>query len=311
MGVNTVDPANIGVIMSNPLFRDWVTFPITIDVPREFQVLETEANDTWTEFTPAARLTHFLSEDTMVYAGFSSGFKAGGFDVYTDAGVYEPEIVDSYVLGLKTDLLEGTLRINSELFYNEYTDKQLAVIVFLEDSQTLSFSQQNVGEVESWGFESEVTWITPVTGLTFDLNVGYLDTDIKELIDEGVDVAEDRALGFQPELTGMIRGNYGFDMAGGYVFMTADVAYRDEMYTNNFPTDLTSEFSKSVGLSEELTTVNASIAYRTDDEHWRIALEGKNLTDERELVNTFTVEQWTGGGYSPRRSWALSVGYTF
>lgn len=312
LGINTVNLGNIAIVESNPFFRGWAIAPVTIELPPEFprdgNPVVLSEKEKWTEFTPSARLTHFVSEDTMVYIGYSSGFKAGGFDTFTDGGTYDPETVDSYVLGLKTDLLEGTLRINSEVFFNDYTDKQLAVIAFQPDGQ-LAFSQQNVGEVESWGFDSEITWITPLTGLSFDLNVGYLDTEINELIEEGVDVSDDHELGFQPEWTGMVRGNYSFDVAGGNVFITADVAYRDEMYTDS-PIDITSDF-ETKALSDSLTTLNASIAYRTDDEKWRVALEGKNLTDERELVNTFTVSNWMAGGYSPRRSWALSLGYTF
>ena len=304
-GINTVNRDNIDTVENSFFFVDWVAAPVTIEVPSQITI---ENKEKWTEFTPSVRLTHFLSEDTMVYAGYSSGFKSGGFDTFTAGGIYDPETVDSYVLGLKTDLVEGTLRINTELFFNDYTDKQLAVIAF-QPGGTLAFSAQNVGEVESWGFDSEITWITPLTGLSFNLNVGYLDTDIKELIEAGEDVADIHELGFQPEWTGMFRGNYVYNLAGGEVFITADVAYRDEMYTDS-PINITSDF-ETRSLSDSLTTVNASIAYRTVDEKWRVALEGKNLTDERELVNTFTVSNWMAGGYSPRRSWAISVGYNF
>ena len=166
-----------------------------------------------------------------------------------------------------------------------------------------------MGEVESTGFEAELTWLTPLDGLSFDLHVGYLDTEIKELIEEGVDVSDDHELGFQPEWSGMVRGNYAFDVSGGSVFITADVAYRDEMYTDS-PINLTSEFEK-MSLSDDLTTINGSIAYITEDERWRVALEGKNLTDERELVNTFTVSNWMAGGYNQFRTWAVAVGYNF
>ena len=304
-GINTLDPANIAIVESSPLFDSWVVAPVTIPVSSQ-EI--TDVEDDWSEFTPSFRLTHFLSQDTMVYAGYSSGFKSGGFANESGGVPYDPETVDSYVLGLKTDLLEGTLRINTEIFFNDYKDKQLGVIELQEDNSLL-FTRNNVGEVESTGFESEITWITPLTGLSFNFNVGYLDTDIKELIEAGEDLADDHALGFQPEWTGLVRGNYAFDLARGNVFITADVAYRDEMYTDS-PINITSDFEKHA-LSDSLTTVNASIAYRTDDDKWRVALEGKNLTDERELVNTFTVSNWMGGGYNQQRIWALSVGYTF
>ena len=37
---------------------------------------------------------------------------------------------------------------------------------------------------------------------------------------------------------------------------------------------------------------------------WRVVLEGKNLSDERELVNTFNVSNVITGGYNRERTWA-------
>ncbi len=64
-------------------------------------------------------------------------------------------------------------------------------------------------------------------------------------------------------------------------------------------------------MSEAHTITNASISYRSMDERWRVALEGKNLSDERQPVNTFDIGIIATAGYNPPRTWALSVGYEF
>jgi iron complex outermembrane receptor protein len=272
-------------------------------------------NDTWDEFSPSARLSYHWGEETLVYAGVSSGFKSGGFPTDgSDATPFDPETVDSYTLGLKTTLAEGTLRLNAELFYNDYQDKQLTTIT-LEEGGSLRSTRANVGEVESSGVEIEMTWLPPVEGLTISLNGGYLDSEIKEYLqanDEGqiVDISDQRALGYQPEWTGSARVSYDFDIGNaGTMLISGDVAYRDEMFTDS-PIDTTSEFL-SQAKSDSLTTYNAVIAFTSSNGKWRMALEGKNLSDERELVNTFNVSNFITGGYNRERTWAFSVGYTY
>lgn len=278
--------------------------------------------ETWDDFSPSARLTYYVSDDIMIYGGFSSGFKSGGFATDGEEGTpYDPEFVDSYSLGVKSTLLDGSLRLNAEFFFNDYTDKQLATIT-LDENGDLNNTRDNVGEVETSGFEVEMTWLPPVEGMLLSLNVGYLDSDIKEFLggiedpDTGEtipgDVSDVRALGFSPEWTGQARVAYDFDIgSSGSMLISADVAYRDEMFTDS-PIDLENSFQAENALSDSLTTYNAIAAYTTYDEKWRVALEGKNLTDERELVNTFNaVPFFLAGGYNRERTWALSVRYTY
>ena len=279
----------------------------------------TANNDKWDEFSPSVKLSYSLGDDTLIYGGFSSGFKSGGFATDgSEATPYEPEIVDSFSLGFKTTLLDGTLRLNAEAFYNEYTDKQLTTIELTEANE-LSSTRANVGEVESSGFEAEVTWLPGVDGLMVNFNLGYLDAEVTEYLEqqenpdtgevEIIDISKDRALGFQPEWTGMARVAYDFDIGNsGSMLISGDVAYRDEMFTDS-PIDTTSDFALQA-VSGSLTTYNAVIAFTSSDQKWRVALEGKNLTDERELVNTFNVSNVTTGGYTRERTWAFSVGYT-
>jgi iron complex outermembrane receptor protein len=281
----------------------------------------TAAKETWDDFSPSARITYHVSDDIMVYGGFSSGFKSGGFATDgEEATAYEPEFVDSYSLGIKSTLLDGSLRLNAELFLNDYTDKQLATIT-LDENGSLNNTRDNVGEVETSGFEVEMTWLPPVDGLLISLNVGYLNSDIKEFqggIEDPAtgeteigDVSDDRALGFNPEWTGQARIAYDFDIgSAGSMLIAGDVAYRDEMYTDS-PIDLNNAFQSANALSDSLTTYNAIVAFSSSDDKWRVALEGKNLTDERELVNTFNaVPFFMAGGYNRERTWAFSVRYT-
>ena len=162
----------------------------------------------------------------------------------------------------------------------------------------------------------ELLWLPPVDGLTFNLNLGYLDSEIDEFIelqDNGNgqivenNVASQYALGYAPERTAQAGIRYEFGLAGGSMMIGTNVAYRSEMYTNS-PIDLTNPFMLNAE-SESRSIWNANIVYTSEAGHWRIALEGKNLNDERSLVNTFNVTKLITGGYTRGRTWGLSVRY--
>lgn len=73
--------------------------------------------------------------DTLLYASYSRGYRAGGFN-YTatsdvNFGPFDPEYVDAFEIGLKRDWrLDGdaSLRINFALFHSEYRDIQRFVV---------------------------------------------------------------------------------------------------------------------------------------------------------------------------------------
>ena len=274
----------------------------------------------WSEFTPSAKVRYRPNDNTILYAGVSTGFKSGGFDSrgeLLNAPTYKPETVTSYALGWKTTLADGSLRINAEGFFNDYSEKQLRSIA-LTDAGRLLQVIDNVGDVESVGAEVEVLWLPPVEGLALNLNIGWLDSDIKEFTEVQnqasgpveVNIADSNALGYAPKWNVQARAQYSFPLGGaGSLTFGADLAYRSEMYTNS-PVDISDPF-QLLTEAEANTTWNAFMTYRSEDERWRLTLEGKNLSDERTLQHTFQVSNFILGGYSRGRTWGLTMAYDF
>jgi iron complex outermembrane receptor protein len=296
----------------SPNFALWLT-PFDRVTIQSFPE-NTDSKDDWSEFTPSARITWFAADDLMFYTGYSSGFKSGGFKRTGAVSTsYDPETVDTYSLGMKSTLLDGSLRLNAEAFFNDYQDKQLATIGVVDGE--LEETVDNVGELETSGVELELTWLPAIEGLLFGLNVGYLDTEVKsfeQAAEDGgvIDVADDTAIGFSPEWTVQGKVSYDFDLFDwGNLMLGADVSYRSESYTNS-PIDLTNPTSE-LQVQEEHAIWNAIAAFRSADQRWRVAVEGKNLEDKRVLTNTFDLTLFQSAGYNMPRTWAVSIGYDF
>lgn len=75
---------------------------------------------------------HHFSRDVMVYGAYSRGFKSGVYNVagYTTASTaplpaVQPEKVDAFTLGLKSELFDRHLRFNVEAFYYDYANIQV------------------------------------------------------------------------------------------------------------------------------------------------------------------------------------------
>lgn len=82
----------------------------------------------WSEVTPRAVLSWTPNADLKIYGSVTRGYTAGGFN--TDAAVitalaqpFAPETVTNYELGVKSQWLDDTLRVNASVFHMDYKDK--------------------------------------------------------------------------------------------------------------------------------------------------------------------------------------------
>jgi outer membrane receptor protein involved in Fe transport len=117
-----------------------------------------------------------FTDDSLLYANYSRGYKGGGFNPPGSVGVasvgptYAPEFVDAFEVGTKNVLHGGDLVLNGTGFYYTYTGYQV--------SQIINRTSVNVNiDAKVKGLEFESLW-SPISPLTFNANAGYLDTEI-------------------------------------------------------------------------------------------------------------------------------------
>ena len=261
----------------------------------------------WGEFSPRVALSYDLNEDMMVFGSYASGFKSGGFFARTqnafDINSYDPEYVDTYEIGLKSEWFENRMRFNATAFYSEYEDKQEEVIVNLGDGNVTTIVQ-NAADAEIAGLELELT-AQITAGLSAFINYGYIDaefTDFTVSDSEGNEVDQsDLELRNAPEQNVNVGLDYYLPLSFGEFSLHYNYRWRDEYHTiiDNKPK----------GLVESAGFHNASIDLNFL-ENYRVSVYGRNIGDERYArVVDIGISSW--GSYNSPEQYGIEFTLDF
>ena len=123
--------------------------------------------------TPRVALQYQFDPDTMAYVSATRGEKSGGWNGRALANnlflAFQPEKVWSYETGLRSDLLNHTLRLNATTFYADTDDVQISAATRL-NGLTI-FTTTNPAGLKNYGGELEATWL-PIPKLTLQTSLG-------------------------------------------------------------------------------------------------------------------------------------------
>ena len=271
----------------------------------------------WSRFSPHVALNYKVNDGVMVYGSYSNGFKSGGVDMRADQSLnptinepYDPEIVDTVEFGVKSELLDGRMRLNSAIFYSDYQDMQVTVQRVVPAG--ISSQVLNAGQSTVKGFEVESIFAATDT-LNFNVVLGYIDAEFDSVMYEEpatgdiTDVTDAWSFQNTPKLTYSVGFNKTFDTSAGQIVWSANYAYRGATQMFEAPSLLDQD---SYGL------LNTSIVWYSKDGHWNVGLHGKNLTDEEYRVGGYNFDATFGddaivGYYGDPRTVSLAVGYKF
>jgi iron complex outermembrane recepter protein len=155
---------------------------LTNAVPFDFDAgaaIDTQLDGTFDATTYRLGAEFDVSDDSLIYASFATGFRSGGFNTNTATAVqtFEPETVDAIELGWKNTLMNGALQLNLAAFFNQYEDlqEQRQVPVGATTASVIF----NAAEAEAKGVEVEAAFAiddrTTIGGTLSLLNAEYTD----------------------------------------------------------------------------------------------------------------------------------------
>lgn len=263
----------------------------------------TRVSDTFEAFTPRLGLNWSPNRDMLVYASWARGFKSGGFTGRPSNQQilpYDPETVETFEVGVKTEWLDRRLRVNLAAFTSDYQALQLLVFV----PATGLFETANAGDARIRGVEAEVQ--ARFGNLTLGGAVGYLDAEYTRVSPQVLGVTLDDRLPLTSDWTWSLSGQYDIAVGSGELQLRADYSYRStfSFQIENDPL----EIEPGYGL------LSARATYVFPNDRLRVAIFGSNLTGERYFTNRQDSRSGNGvafGGPGAPAEWGAEVTVRF
>lgn len=140
-------------------------------------------DQSWRRLTPRALVEWKPSNDFLVYASATRGFKGGGWqsaaaNAAAARVAYNPESAWNYEVGVKSQFLDDRVRVNAAAFYTDFKDLQVEQL----DDVALTLVVANAATARIKGVEAEVQ-VQPIRELSFFASGSLLDARYGEYID--------------------------------------------------------------------------------------------------------------------------------
>lgn len=272
-----------------------------------------DGHDKIGKVTFKAALAYQFTPDVLGYLSFSRGYKAGNFNLLTYGSdkPTDPETIDAYEAGFKTELFDRRVRLNGAAFYYKVAHPQVALI----KGQTIFFSNAGGSEVKGAEFDAE---FVIVHGFTARAGATYLDSkytdylgapaSIPDIVNGGsIPVAGGiDARGNRTPLAAKLTFNLGADLtiptSVGDVTLTADWYHNSGYFFE--PDNLLRQNAYEM--------INAQMRWKISPSY-AVRLFGRNLANERIIAGAASYQGPTGFGYVPAapRTWGIAFDFDF
>jgi outer membrane receptor protein involved in Fe transport len=276
-----------------------------VGVPHEFGGLERRETHPMLE----ASLAWQYRPDTMYFARWSNGAKAGGFDFLYEGGdpreaEYGDESASVFEIGMKRDW--PRLRLNVAAFYGRYDDLQVSVF-----DGGIGFTVGNAASSTSKGVEGELTWqLSPQWRA--QAQVAYVDFRYRDFRDANCSTTErlngsgprcdwsGRRTPFVPELEAVLGISHQRMLGAWSLAQDLQWSYKGDHATASDLEPQTRQGAYSL-LDYRLSLQPAAAS-------WTLAAYGRNLADKHYNVFTSVIPLAPGGAFAHVRGRGRELG---
>ncbi|THD78551.1 MAG: TonB-dependent receptor [Phenylobacterium sp.] len=267
------------------------------------------------KFLPKIGVQYQLSDEANLYASYSVGYKSGGENLEGGsgesigaAGLYKPEELDAYEVGLKSRWLDRRLTANFAAFYYKYTGLQVTNIV----PPSSGFVQS--ADARNYGLEGEVTW-KATSNLRIDASATWLHArfhDFHSFDDAnpglGLQNLDGHPVPEAPDVTFNLGADYTIPLETRFLsslVLRGDVRYSDRVVLRWFGTPEDSQAA--------YTLVNLSAKLLSADQKTSLDVFLNNVGDTRYKLYSFYIAPVGAyfGNYGTPRSWGLRLSHRF
>jgi iron complex outermembrane receptor protein len=270
----------------------------------------------WSNFSPRLIFDRQFTDDIFGYISYSGGFRSGGWSgrgsTDFNIGPYDPEELDNFEIGMRSEFMDGRVRFNATAFYMDYQDKQEDITVSFtapDGTVTTDSFVENAASATTKGLEFELYW-QATDYVTIRSALGLLDGEYDSydtIVDgEKVSLLDVRHYRYAPDMTFNLGGDWAIPMGSGEIVLTANYKFTDEFW-------VTPEFDytgNNRDLIESHSTFDLSAIWIIGN--FSISVYGNDIfhSDNR-LLRKFDAGAFWFADIEPHRTYGARVQYNF
>jgi iron complex outermembrane receptor protein len=249
-----------------------------------------QEDKTWEAWTYDLTPEYRINDNVRVFFRYAHGFRSGGFNTGLSTSLsqlttVDPEQLDAYEIGLKSEWFDHRLTANANIFYYDYSDIQVNLLTVNNGVLTTALTNGAKGTVKGAELELEAQ---PTDYLHLRAAVSFLDTEYTDFKNTnpntGVVTGDYSGNSFvrSPRNVVALGADYTFPLEiGGKLVAGGDVSYRDKEY---FLADRQSSADKTLS-QPHYTLANTRLTWFSPDEKLSVTGFVNNVTDRRYQVH--------------------------
>ena len=222
------------------------------------------------------------TDDSLLYAGFSKGFKGGALDIRAAYALVpptnlvdglvpvDPESLESFELGYKGSFWDNRISVDASAFFYSY--ENLARFTTAQGTPTLA----NAPESEVSGLDANVKYAND-SGFYVDVGVAFMTSELTDATDSIFQ--EGFELGNVPEFSASLVAAQDFEMGDNLLTVALNVNHKGDYQIATLA--LGENELVDMRTQPSYTILNLNATYRFgDDQQYSFQVFGNNLTDE-------------------------------
>lgn len=247
----------------------------------------------YSETTYRIGVEYDVAEDSLLYATFETGYRAGGVDLSIAAPTYDPEYIDAFTVGSKNRFFDNTLQLNLEAFHWKYDDQQVTYFTTLNGASSFPIAN---GDATIQGLDVDMIWRVG-RDTTISGNAQFLDStyDSLTLVSdpgqgrfgcESIGVSgslesydcSGQSLLYSPDFGADLSINHNIEIDEYNLSLTAQASHRSEQATNFLFVDATD--------ADSYVTFDLDATLMSNESDWSLSLFVRNITDEQYVASS-------------------------
>ena len=235
----------------------------------------------WNALTYDITPEYKINRQQRVFFKYAHGVKSGGFNTaatnLASVNTVDPEKLDSYEAGYKSELLDGQLNFNATVFHYDYKNVQVNVVGFNALAGTTVSYLQNAQKAGINGAEIEIQ-ARPLPALVLNSSLGLLRTKYSALkvLNGGPDLSGNELVR-SPHLTAQVAADYSIGLdSGARVVLGGDVRYVSRQHYYVDPQSTARDVLNQGGYG----LANARVTWSSPGDKYSFSGYVNNLTDK-------------------------------